>query len=265
MRKMHPLMCVAIAGCFAASGVHAATLFDSTSSTVNVSNSVVEPGTMGGVGVSLALSPNPFNPSDPPTYLGNFGTVDFSLPGGASGLNLTADENNGFFDVTAKALPGNTGDAVVRAGFIEVNPPVPDDNNPGGTVVLREVYLYDFSAGDFSDTEFTTLTRPVQDFSQMTLLADVFDTDGSTIGLGFFAGVFFPGDGSGFQPNGDVNLINQAAFQTPTSDGSDDGDNTGPVLLEVLSLSVRPVPEPGAALLAALGGLGLMGGRRRSA
>ena len=259
-----PLALTTAAVLFAAGVAQATTVFDSTSVFVNANNTQVGPsggGSMGGTDISLSLSSNPFMPNDPPAYLGNFGTVDFS-PAGGSNLFATSEENNGVVEVTAKALDGNTGDATVRAAVAEINPAQPDDNNPGGTIVLKEIYLYDFTAGDFSDSEFTTLQRDVQQFSQMTLLVDVFDDMGGTVGTNFFGGVFFPNDGSGFVPNFDTVPIYQTGFQTPTSDGVDDGANTGPVILEVQSIELR-VPEPASLLTLSIGAMGLLVVQRR--
>ena len=236
-------------------------LFDSTSNLTNSSNALVEPGANGGTNVGLSLTVSPITPQG--TYAGFFSFTDFSIAGGLPEVMSTPEENNGFVEMTARSLPGNTADAVVRATVIEFNPATPDTDpgNPGGTVQLREIYLYDFVAGDFSDSGFTTLTAPVQEFSQMTLFAEIRDANDALVG-DFFAGVFFPNDGSGFAPNFDTLPIAVTGFQTPTSNGADDGDNDGPVRLEVLSLELQPVPEPSAAVLVVVCAACVAGRRR---
>ena len=144
------------------------TLFDATSASLATNNAIVAPGSNGGQDVSLALTTNPF--SGAVTYEGNFGVADFALAGGVSEVMASPEQNNGFVEVTAMALPDNTADAVIRTAIIEFQPIEPDSNpdNAGGTIQLREIFLYDFVAGDFSDSGFTTLSAPVQAFNQLT-------------------------------------------------------------------------------------------------
>lgn len=258
------------------------TAFDGISSFIGCADCLVGPsggGSMGGTDVRLSWTDSILNP--PVGYQGRFGSVDFSPPAGSSSpVVAAADEVR--LEMTAKALPLNTSnftendpgttgnEATVRPFLVEQNPGQfldvngnPDPN--GNWVILREIYIYDFDASQFSDSDFTTLSTGVGDWGNVVLFVDVYtdDTLANPIVLNDFAGSF-PNDGNfSNQPDFDTNGFIQVGFQTPFGDGATDGPNEGLVDLEVASV-VLTVPEPATLVIAVMGvafvGLGL---RRR--
>ena len=231
--------------------VLAVTIFDNTS-TVQFANPnvVVEPGTMGGTIVNLSLTPNPFMPSLPPAYLGNFATVDFTLAGGAPILASSAEATVGDVKVTAKRLPGSDPNDTLR---IFIGQQQPDFTNEFGVITLIWNYVYDVPMSAFDESGFSTFSVPVSDWDQVTQLVFV---DG-----GFAdAQTFQPPNGT-FIHNFDVLPITVTGFQTPTADGINDGDNVAPVLLEIESVVLEAVPEPSSALITIIG-LGIVALRR---
>ena len=254
--------------------------YDASSTFINCSNCLAGPqggGSVGGTDIRLSWTDNVFNP--PTGYQGAFSSIDFTIPGGAPG-DTQVSNGEPLVKITAKTLPLNGSDfttdndpgsigtpPIVSPFIIEQNPGnfVDGNGNPdplGNWVILREIYLYDFDTAGFNDSSLTSLTTPVSNWRSVVQFVDVFENDQVTpIILNAFAG-FFPNDGNFTnQPDFDTNGFIQAGFQTPTSDGQDDGANTGLVDLEIRSLSL--IPEPSSLTIVLLATAGLCLPRRR--
>lgn len=234
--------------------------YNSSSSYIGSANSIIGgqgAGANGGTDICLSCNIDPLFPLAPPIYAGLFGNVDFTLPNPAPDI---AAPNEVRVEMTAMQLTGNDPTSVVRAFMREVNPGFYEFGDPilDNWIVLKEIYLYDFITGDFSAVLPSTLMKQAYTgWSSMTLLVDVFENDTTTpIVLDAFGGVFFPG--GGFEPDYDTLGISQSGFQTPTTNGVDDGSNTGSVILEVDHL-ILTIPEPSTIVLLGLGIVGLLG------